>query len=179
PPPTRRWAGPGRSSNRPCRTCGTCSARMCPAAWTSSGWRSDTTRTCPGGVIVSPASESPGQRGGRTDLAVDKVDVAEISSRLAGLGQDFNNRVYPLLDQIRGLEASQPWGATDKVGREFLSHVYNSPLADGTPFSQALRTALDKAGAGLADLGHRGRAAMEQYQQADHLPYRPARNAPT
>jgi hypothetical protein len=128
---------------------------------------------------VTGASAPPDQPGGWPDLAVQGMSVHEISSRLAGLGQDFNNRVYPQLDQIRQLEAAQPWGASDATGREFLSRVYNQPLADGTPLSQALHEALDKAGAGLAGLGDRGKASVELYRQADRLPYRPSGDAST
>ena len=121
--------------------------------------------------------ESRGGLGGRTDLAIEKADVDQIATRLSALGQDFGNLVYPLLDQIRQLEAPRPWGG-DAFGQKFAERVYDHPLTDGTPFNQALHTVLDQAGRGLTDFATRTSAAVTGYRQADHLPGQPRNRKP-
>ena len=118
---------------------------------------------------MSGASEPPRQIGTRNALGVERLGTEQIANRLAGLGDDLHRKIAPLLAEIRQLEGSQPWGATDRAGKEFLKDLYHLQV-DGGQLNEVLKKILENAGSALTNIGGAGAVAMKTYGDADELP---------
>jgi hypothetical protein len=96
----------------------------------------------------------------------DPDDVTGIGARLTAQAASFGAQAQGILHEITTIDSAAPWGQ-DETGQEFQKSYNQVPEGGDTPFSDAVKTELSKAGELLDKVGNGIILAMGSYQSVD------------
>jgi hypothetical protein len=96
----------------------------------------------------------------------DPDDVIGIGARLKSQAASFGAQAQGILHEITSIDGGAPWGQ-DETGHEFQKSYNQVPEGGDTPFSDAVKTELSKAGEQLDKVGDGIMLAMTSYQSVD------------
>jgi|SRR5882672_8639096 hypothetical protein len=93
-------------------------------------------------------------------------ETTGVGAQLVAKAAQFKADAAGVLSDITGKEAGAPWG-NDETGQNFLTQYNNVPEGGTQPFSDELKSKLEKAGDDLDKLGTATMQAMVGYQSTD------------